>query len=430
MPIQTINARQKQLTGNWSNFDKSKLVRGEIFIPNDHNPVAKTADDKIQEFALLQDMNTYEEKVEEANNAIASLEAAKETIITETKKYADQAKASATNASASASNAKTSEDNSALSKQEAQKYAEQAKSISESLSGALRPRGTINFADLPSTADATSGDMYNILDQFTTTTDFKEGSGNIIPAGSNVYLTVDRMWDVLAGTPVTGVKGNAETSYRRGNINITKANIGLDRVDNTADSDKIVADIDMPVGTEYISSIGTSDNGAVIPTYSRVEANSDGNRPSRGSIKSFITGLTVNILQPILSSLNIFVSKLGAQDISDIGDGSVTGAISSLNSNLDNISKYGYSTTGWTDVFKQIGAMNDIGVGMTNLHNAINTTYSSSGVYDVYANGPVLGVVLMRTSAEFYSGLIVFYREKAIAYSFARADGYFYARRI
>lgn len=77
-----------------------------------------------------------------------------------------------------------------------------------------------------------------------------------------------------------------------------------------------------------------------------------------------------------------------------------------------------------------MGTMNDIGVGMTNLHNAINTTYSSSGVYDVYANGSVLGVVLMRTSAEFYSGLIVFYREQAIAYSFARADGYFYARRI
>lgn len=104
--------------------------------------------------------------------------------------------------------------------------------------------------------------------------------------------------------------------------------------------------------------------------------------------------------------------------------------LNNLNSNLDNISKYAYSTTGWADVFKQMGAMNDIGVGMTNLHNAINTTYSSSGVYDVDANGPVLGVVLMRTSAEFYSGLIVFYREQAIAYSFARADGYFYARRI
>ena len=68
--------------------------------------------------------------------------------------------------------------------------------------------------------------MYNIADQFTTTTGFKEGAGNIIPAGSNVYLTIDRYWDVLAGTPVTGVKGAKEAYYRRGNVNITPANIG------------------------------------------------------------------------------------------------------------------------------------------------------------------------------------------------------------
>ena len=139
---------------------------------------------------------------------------------------AANAKASETNAKASATNARTSETNSAKSESEAQKYAEQVKKISESFSGALRPLGTINFADLPSTADANSGDMYNITDHFTTTTDFKEGAGNIIPAGSNVYLTIDRYWDVLAGTPVTGVKGAKEVYYRRGNVNITPANIG------------------------------------------------------------------------------------------------------------------------------------------------------------------------------------------------------------
>lgn len=140
--------------------------------------------------------------------------------------FASNAKTSETKAKASETNAKTSETNSAKSESEAQKYAEQVKEISESFSGALRPLGTINFADLPSTADANSGDMYNITDQFATTTDFKEGAGNIIPAGSNVYLTIDRYWDVLAGTPVTGVKGNSESSYRRGNVNITPANIG------------------------------------------------------------------------------------------------------------------------------------------------------------------------------------------------------------
>lgn len=180
------------------------------------------------------------------NSASASEQASKASE-TNAKTYADNASASATSASTSASeasesktsastsasraktsesNAKTSETNSAKSESEAQKYAEQAKEISESLSGALRPLGTINFADLPSTAGASSGDMYNITDQFTTTTDFKEGAGNTIPAGSNVYLTADRYWDVLAGTPVTGVKGTKEVYYRRGNVDITPANIG------------------------------------------------------------------------------------------------------------------------------------------------------------------------------------------------------------
>ena len=40
---------------------------------------------------------------------------------------------------------------------------------------------------------------------------------------------------------VTGVKGDAEANYRIGNINITKANIGLGNVDNTSDLNKPVS---------------------------------------------------------------------------------------------------------------------------------------------------------------------------------------------
>lgn len=44
-----------------------------------------------------------------------------------------------------------------------------------------------------------------------------------------------------SGSPVTGVKGDAEPSYRVGDINITKANIGLNNVDNTSDVDKPIS---------------------------------------------------------------------------------------------------------------------------------------------------------------------------------------------
>lgn len=116
-------------------------------------------------------------------------------------------------------------------------YYEQSRAISESFSGTLRPMGTVTFEQLPALSTTVEGDMYNISNQFTTNDSFKEGTGNVIPAGANVYKTSDGYWDVLAGSPVTGIKGNAESSYRRGNVNITAGNIGA-----------------LPSGTKYAAS--------------------------------------------------------------------------------------------------------------------------------------------------------------------------------
>ena len=108
----------------------------------------------------------------------------------------------------------------------AEYYYEQARDISQSLTGALKPCGTVTYVNLPSLSVALVGDMYNVSDEFTTTNDFKEGAGHHINAGANVYKTIDNKWDILAGTPVTGVKGDKEQNYRTGNINLTPANIG------------------------------------------------------------------------------------------------------------------------------------------------------------------------------------------------------------
>lgn len=129
-------------------------------------------------------------------------------------------------ASNAAASADTAQNYAVADNDSAKYYYEQARRISESFSGALRPMGTVTFANLPALSATTSGSMYNISGQFTTTNDFKEGAGNVIPAGANVYKTEDGKWDVLAGTPVTGVKGSAESAYRRGNVNITAENVG------------------------------------------------------------------------------------------------------------------------------------------------------------------------------------------------------------
>lgn len=119
-------------------------------------------------------------------------------------------------------------------------YYRQAKSISESFAGALRPMGTVAFASLPALTSVTAGDMYNISDEFTTTEDFKEGAGSVIPAGANIYKTSDGKWDVLAGTPVTGVKGAKEVAYHRGNVSLSAADVGAVAEDGDA-SDTTVA---------------------------------------------------------------------------------------------------------------------------------------------------------------------------------------------
>lgn len=178
-----------------------------------------------------------------ASNAASSAETAT--------RQATSASTSASTATTQANAAKTSATNAATSATKAQSYAEggtgtrtgedtdnakyyyeQSKSISESFSGALRPMGTVTFANLPTLSSVAGGNMYNISDDFTTTADFKEGAGHLYPAGTNVYKTADGKWDCLAGTPVSGVKGDSETSYRRGNVNISKANIGLENVGN------------------------------------------------------------------------------------------------------------------------------------------------------------------------------------------------------
>lgn len=61
------------------------------------------------------------------------------------------------------------------------------------------PKGTCLFADLPSVENSNTGDMWNIEDEFITTSDFREGAGHPVSPGSNVYMTIDHKWDVMAG---------------------------------------------------------------------------------------------------------------------------------------------------------------------------------------------------------------------------------------
>ena len=157
----------------------------------------------------------------------------------------NNAKASQTAAAASQTAAKTSETNaenwSNWSKSyaigeggmrnneasdNAKYYCDQAKRIAQGFEGSLIPMGTIPFSSL-STTSKQVGYMYNISNAFTSDNTFEDGGGHLYGAGSNVYYTANNKWDVLAAITVTGVKGNAESSYHQGNIEIGPEDLKL-----------------------------------------------------------------------------------------------------------------------------------------------------------------------------------------------------------
>lgn len=185
-------------------------------------------------------------------------------------------------------------------------YYQQAKDVSEGLKGGLQPHGTVAFADLPELPDVNAGWMYNISDEFTTTDDFKEGSGNAVPAGANIYKTSDGKWDVLAGTPVTGVKGAKENVYRRGNVSLSAANIGA-----------------VATGGDTASNVAsfTSSDDETASSWTSVVTLTSGEKHS--SIFAKVSQMFKNV--------RYLYKMLGTTDISGIGGGTVTGAIVSQN---------------------------------------------------------------------------------------------------
>lgn len=250
---------------------------------------------------------TSESNASKSASSAATSESTASTKASEAAQSATAAGNSASTATSKAAAASTSASNAATSEANAKKYYEQAKAISESFSGALRPMGTVTFANLPSVLSASAGDMYNISDEFVTTSDFVEGIGHTEPAGSNVYKTESGKWDVLAGSPVTGVKGEKDKVFGRGNVNITCASIGALPTDGDSQDNTVTF-------TSNDSLTGDSTPPALLTSGE-----------THASILSKVSTIFKNV--------RWLLSKMGTTDISTLGDGTVTGALSTLNSN-------------------------------------------------------------------------------------------------
>lgn len=94
-------------------------------------------------------------------------------------------------------------------------------------------QGSVTLNELKQVAKVT-GFVYNIKEDFTTDATFAEGSGIPYGAGTNVYFNADGKWDCLSGTSVFGIKGDKESAYRKGKVNLTAQNIGAISSDDIA----------------------------------------------------------------------------------------------------------------------------------------------------------------------------------------------------
>lgn len=320
---------------------------------------------------------TSESNANKSASSAATSESTAGTKASEAATSATSAANSASTATSKAAAASTSASNAATSEANAKKYYEQAKAISESFSGALRPMGTVSFANLPSVGSASAGDMYNISDEFVTTSDFVEGSGITEPAGSNVYKTEAGKWDVLAGSPVTGVKGANETNFRRGNVNITCENIGALATNGNSESN-------VTTFTSNDSTTGDSTAPALLTSGE-----------THASIFSKVSTIFKNV--------RWLLSKMGTTDISTLGDGTVTGALSTLNSNIGTklsntdikISSKTYtitSLTEWWGMYAWDTSYSDIGIPN-------NAKIISAYVGTCSGNAPLCATRFYNTSA-------------------------------
>lgn len=87
------------------------------------------------------------------------------------------------------------------------------------------------------TPDATAASV-TIATKDTTYTEATQAASGLMSKDDKAKL--DGIEKGAQVNTITGIKGSSETDYRTGNVEITKENIGLGKVDNTADADKAV----------------------------------------------------------------------------------------------------------------------------------------------------------------------------------------------
>lgn len=128
--------------------------------------------------------------------------------------------------------------------------------IDAMVSAVYKPAGSVAFASLPTLSASVLGNVYNVTDAFTTTSDFVEGAGKSYPANTNVVVVNTGTnaspvykFDVLSG--FVDLSGYVPTSRTINNKALT-SNITLTASDVGA----------LPSTTTYVESVKSLDTTA------------------------------------------------------------------------------------------------------------------------------------------------------------------------
>lgn len=133
--------------------------------------------------------------------------------------------------------------------------------------------------------------------------------------------------DITGGGVVTGVKGNSENSYRQGNVNITKENIGLGNVDNTSDLNK-------PVSTATQNALNQKQDTL---TFDDAPTASSDNPVKSGGIK---TALDAKANVSDIPDVSNFITKAVTDLVNYYTKTEIDGKVSTLEQQISAIPKF------------------------------------------------------------------------------------------
>lgn len=131
--------------------------------------------------------------------------------------------------------------------------------------------------------------------------------------------------DITGGGVVTGVKGDAETAYRLGQVNITKANIGLGNVENTSDAAKPIstatqAALDLKADLTAIANFITKSVDDLTYYYTKTDI--DGKITTINNNISAIPKFAIEVVENLptadISSTTIYIKKTSTTETGNL----------------------------------------------------------------------------------------------------------------